>query len=214
VLVAVMGDVTQRRPTSTRPALGSSAIGFRLGARFEGVGDCHLTTDRLELRPLSAKAAAALQDDRGQASHLLGVTLSADWPLRDLLDVLPVQAATPPNGERFGVWVIIERRSTTVVGDIGFFGPPDSAGSLEVGYSIVPDRRRLGYASEAAAALVTWALEQPGVATIVAACDADNAASILTLDRVGFRRTGEAEGRIFWKYTEKAGLPSEDGVAP
>jgi RimJ/RimL family protein N-acetyltransferase len=60
--------------------------------------------------------------------------------------------------------------------------------------------RRRGYASEAAAALVTWALEQPGVETIVAACDADNATSILTLDRIGFRRTGGAEGRILWTY--------------
>jgi len=99
------------------------------------------------------------------------------------------------------VWVIVERESSTVVGDIGFFGPPDAAGVLEVGYSIVPDRRRRGYASEAASALVTWALDQPGVEAVVAACDANNAASILTLDRVGFRRTGEADGRVLWEYT-------------
>jgi len=99
------------------------------------------------------------------------------------------------------VWVVIERDSATVVGDIGFFGPPDAAGVLEVGYSIVPNRRRRGYASEAAAALRDWGLDQTGVQTIVAACDADNAASILTLDRVGFRRTGEADGRVLWEYT-------------
>jgi ribosomal-protein-alanine N-acetyltransferase len=132
------------------------------------------------------------------------VPFAADWPLPDLLDVLPIQASIPPNGERFGVWVIIERRSTTVIGDIGFFGPPDAAGSLEVGYSVVPDRRRRGYATEAAAALVTWAHDQPGVEAIIAACDADNAASILTLERVGFRRTGEAEGRILWRYSEES----------
>jgi ribosomal-protein-alanine N-acetyltransferase len=155
----------------------------------------------LELRPLPARAAAALQQDRDYASQILGGALSADWPLPDLFDVLPIQASTPPSGEPFGVWVVIERASATVVGDIGFFGPPDAKGVLEVGYSIVPDRRRRGYASEAAAALVTWALDQPGVQTIVAACDADNAASILTLDRVGFRRTGEADGRVLWECT-------------
>lgn len=101
------------------------------------------------------------------------------------------------------MWVVIERDSATVVGDIGFFGPPDAAGVLEVGYSIVPNRRRRGYASEAAAALVTWGLDQTGVQTIVAACDADNAASILTLERVGFQRTGEAEGRFLWEYTSE-----------
>ena len=97
------------------------------------------------------------------------------------------------------MWVVIEWESATVVGDIGFFGPPDAAGLLEVGYSIVPNRRRRGYASEAASALVTWALDQPGVQTIVAACDADNAASILTLERVGFRQTGHADSRVLWE---------------
>ena len=127
--------------------------------------------------------------------------LPEEWPLPDLLDVLPVQASSSPEDERYGVWVIVERESSTVVGDIGFFGPPDAAGVLEVGYSIVPDRRRRGYASEAASALVTWALDQPGVEAVVAACDADNAASIPTLDRVGSRRTGEADGRVLWEYT-------------
>ena len=164
------------------------------------MADCRLTTVRLELRPLPAIAAAALPQDREYVSHFLGVTLSADWPLPDLLDVLPIQASAPPSGERFGVWVVIELESATVVGDIGFFGPPDAEGVLEVGYSIVPDRRRRGYASEAAAALVTWALDQRGVEKIVAACEADNVASLLTLDRVGFRRMGEADGRVHWEY--------------
>ena len=167
------------------------------------MSDCRLGTHRLELRPLPARAAGALPDDRATASRLLGAALPGEWPLPDLLDVLPIQASASPEDERYGVWVVIERESAIVVGDIGFFGPPDAAGVLEVGYSIVPDRRRRGYASEAASALVTWALDQPGVQTIVAGCDADNAASIRTLERVGFRRTGEAEGRVLWEYAAK-----------
>jgi ribosomal-protein-alanine N-acetyltransferase len=165
------------------------------------VADCRLSTHRLELRPLPASAAAALPEDRKRASRLLGAALPGDWPLPDLLDVLPIQASAPPDVERFGVWVIIERESATVVGDIGFFGPPDASGVLEVGYSVVPDRRRRGYATEAAIALVTWALDQPGIHAIVATCDEDNSASILTLDRIGFRRTGEEDGRILWQCT-------------
>jgi hypothetical protein len=61
-------------------------------------------------------AAAALPQDREYVSHFLGVALSPDWPLPDLLDVLPIQASAPPSGERFGVWVVIERESATVVG--------------------------------------------------------------------------------------------------
>ncbi|MHB8649207.1 MAG: GNAT family N-acetyltransferase, partial [Gaiellaceae bacterium] len=67
-----------------------------------------------------------------------------------LLDVLPLQAAAAPSDECFGVWVMIERDTGTVVGDVGFIGPPDESGIVEVGYSVIPDRRRRGYATEAA----------------------------------------------------------------
>ena len=64
---------------------------------------------------------------------------------------------------RSGAWVVIEAESDTVVGDIGFIRPPDDAGEIEVGYSVVPSRRRRGYATEALQALAHWAFEQPGV---------------------------------------------------
>lgn len=152
----------------------------------------------MELRPLPAPAAAALPEDRERASRILGAALPSEWPQPDLLDVLPLQAAGSPSDECFGVWVMIERRSSSVVGDIGFIGPPDEDGSVEVGYSVVPDRRRRGYATEAARAIVAWALDQPGVKMVVAGCDSDNAPSIHTLERAGFQRTGEADGQIRW----------------
>ena len=36
---------------------------------------------------------------------------------------------------------------------------------------------------------------------VVATCDADNLASILTLNCIGFRRTGEEGGRVLWRYS-------------
>jgi ribosomal-protein-alanine N-acetyltransferase len=165
------------------------------------VSTTKLITARLELRPLPAAAAAALPGDRAEASRVLGATLAPDWPQPDLLDVLPLQASAPASSERFGVWVMIERETATVVGDIGFTGPPDQAGSVEVGYSVIPDRRRRGYATEAARAIVPWAHAQPGVEVVVARCDNGNLPSIRTLERTGFRRTGEENGRIRWRYT-------------
>ena len=125
-----------------------------------------LQTTRLELRPLPSAAARALPDDRETAARLLGAALSADWPQPDLLDILPMQAAAAPSEERFGVWVMIERGSTTVVGDIGFMGPPDEDGDVETGYCVIPGRRGRGYAGEAVQAIVAWALTQPGVGSV------------------------------------------------
>src|SRR6516225_5623277 len=108
----------------------------------------------MELRPLPAIAAAALPEDREEASRILGAALPVEWPQPDLLDVLPLQAAASQETECYGVWVMIERESGSVVGDVGFIGPPDENGSIEVGYSVIPDRRRRGYATEAASAIV------------------------------------------------------------
>ncbi|MBV8220753.1 MAG: GNAT family N-acetyltransferase [Solirubrobacterales bacterium] len=158
-----------------------------------------LSTERLVLNPLPPAAAAALPDDRQGASRIIGAKLSSHWPASDLLDVLPMQAAAGPEQARYGVWVIIERESGVVVGDIGFLGPPGPEEEVEVGYSIVPDRRRRGYATEAARALVAWAREQPGVRVFVAECDEHNQASVQTLERLGFSRTAKAGGRLRWR---------------
>jgi [ribosomal protein S5]-alanine N-acetyltransferase len=158
-----------------------------------------LQTERLELHPLPAAVAAALADDRETGARLLGVAPSPTWPHADLLDILPLQAAAAPDDERFGVWVIIESETATVVGDVGFRGPPGSDRTVEIGYSVVQDRRRRGYATEAAAALVDWVLSQPGVLAVVAGCNPGNVASIRTLEKLGFCRDGEANGELRWR---------------
>lgn len=163
-----------------------------------------LITDRLVLVNLPAQIAASLLDDRGEACRLLGTPFHDEWPGAALLRVLPRQVAATPVEECFGVWVMVERHGDTVVGDIGFHGPPDKSGSIEIGYAVVPDRRGRGYAAEAAQALVAWALDQPSVSSIAAGCDPENRPSIRTLERVGFLRTGEQSGEMRWRYDPSA----------
>lgn len=159
-----------------------------------------LLTEHLELRPLPVPAAALLPEDREAAAGAVEAALDAEWPDPNLLGVLRRHADAPPELERFGVWVMIERDRRTVVGDIGFHGPPDETGRVEIGYSVVPSRRHRGYATEAASALVAWARSQHSVHVIVAGCDPGNEPSIRTLERVGFQRTGVVNGEIRWRY--------------
>ena len=158
-----------------------------------------LQTARLDLRPLPPAAAAALSGNRHAATSELGAALSPEWPHADLFDVLPMQAVATSSAVPYGVWVIIERATDMVIGDIGFRGPPDADGTVEIGYSVVPARRRRGYATESARALLRWAAEQPGVDSVVAGCDRANVASIKTLERLGFRRTGETNSELRWR---------------
>jgi ribosomal-protein-alanine N-acetyltransferase len=163
------------------------------------VGPLRIGTRHLELLPLPAEAAAALPDDPSTASRQIGALIPEAWPQVDLLDVLPMQAAAANlEAERFGVWVLIERETNTVVGDIGFFGPPQGR-SVEIGFSVIPDRRRRGYASEAARALVEWALRQPGITEVTARSDAENEASARVLTRAAFDRLGLTGGTVRWR---------------
>lgn len=134
---------------------------------------------------------------------MLGVRLAAEWPDPSLVGVLRRHAAASEDTECFGVWVMIEGEDGSVVGDVGFHGPPDDAGTIEIGYSVIPSRRGHGYAAEAAGGLVQWALFQPSIRTIVAGCAPDNVPSVRTLERVGFRQTGEANGEMRWRYRDE-----------
>ena len=138
-----------------------------------------------------------LPEDREQAERIIGAELAPSWRA-ELGGLLALQAAATDAQARFGVWLIVERESRMVIGDIGFFGPPEH-GSVEIGYSIVPDRRRQAYVTEAARALIAWAQNQDGVERVRARCDPDNLASIRTLERLGFTRAGEVGGELGWQ---------------
>lgn len=170
-----------------------------------------LLTDRLELTPLPVESAAALPDDREAASRALGSELSPEWPDPNLHGVLRRHAGASAGTEHFGVWVMIERNSGRAVGDIGFHGPPDESGTIEIGYSVTPSCRRRGYATEAANAIVEWARSQPGIHDVVAGCDPNNLPSIRTLERAGFQRTGEANGEMRWSHDGRLDLRPRKG---
>jgi RimJ/RimL family protein N-acetyltransferase len=82
--------------------------------------------------------------------------------------------------------------------DATFHGirPPTPGGVVEIGYTVFPDFRRLGYACEAVACLVDWAFDTGDVSAILATVAPDNVASLRVLDRVGgFRRIGTCRDR-------------------
>lgn len=93
---------------------------------------------------------------------------------------------------------MIARAQRAVVGSAGFIGPPGEDGEVELGYGIVEERRNRGYATEAAAALVGWALEQPGVERVVARSEVSNDASTRVLEKIGLTRAGADEQVARW----------------
>jgi [ribosomal protein S5]-alanine N-acetyltransferase len=120
----------------------------------------------------------------------LGTDLS--WHLRAL------QADS--NQRSWRIRVIVERCSNTVVGSINVKGPPNADGDVEIGWGLIENARRKGYATEASAAVLNWVVQQPGVSSISATIPDDNRPSQRLAARLGLIRTGENRRNLpLWK---------------
>jgi ribosomal-protein-alanine N-acetyltransferase len=80
-----------------------------------------------------------------------------------------------------------------LIGAGGFIGPPNKAGEVEMGFSIVTQWRGYGYATEMVKALIARALADSRVHKIVAHTIMDNFASCRVLEKAGFRRASVAK---------------------
>jgi [ribosomal protein S5]-alanine N-acetyltransferase len=85
----------------------------------------------------------------------------------------------------------VDAGSDAVVGHVGFHGPPDERGMVEVAYSVDPVYRRQGYATAMLRAALAWAADEPTVSVVRASISPDNAASLATLRPFGFTHVGE-----------------------
>jgi ribosomal-protein-alanine N-acetyltransferase len=160
-----------------------------------------LVTQRLRLLPCSQEMARAAISDRGSLEALLGLDVPESWPhevLRGLLSIYACRLEDDLELVGWGIWLIVNPKEGALVGDIGFKGKPQD-GAVEMGYSIVPNQRQRGYASEAARALAAWALARPSVTRVLAECDRHNTPSIQVLKKIGMRPTDEHGDLIRWE---------------
>jgi RimJ/RimL family protein N-acetyltransferase len=86
------------------------------------------------------------------------------------------------------VWC--ERRQAAV-GYAGYHGPPDPSGMVEIGYTVDPAYRRLGYARAALEALLERAAREPRVRVARVSIRPDNIASYRLASQYGFVKVGE-----------------------
>lgn len=162
--------------------------------------DAPIRTARLTLIPSTAAHIEAELAGLDVFSRMLDVVVPASWPpgeydegaQRYFLDCLNQSG---PAGIGWFGWYAVRpadgESPATVVAGGGYFGPPTAEGVVEIGYSVCPEWRARGYATELAAALAAHAAAQPGVTRVIAHTTATNAASVLVLERSGFRAIGE-----------------------
>lgn len=154
-----------------------------------------LDTDRLRLVPLSSAAIDALL--AGDGSRLRELTgASFPTPVRppplteQLLPMVRARVAADDRQEGWWTWVVVRKDTGEAVGSVGFGGGPDAEGAVMVGYATYPNVERRGYATEAAEALVEWALGHHDVVRVCASMPPDNAAAIRVAQKIGMRLLG------------------------
>jgi RimJ/RimL family protein N-acetyltransferase len=128
-------------------------------------------------RLAGAKVAAGLADDLVDFLRYRLAQLDAEPSIREWLGRLMI--LTDATGER------------VAIGTLGFHGPPDDQGRLEVGYRVEAPWRRQGFARESVQALFDWAASAHGVHRFIASISPTNEASLRLAAGFGFQRTGE-----------------------
>jgi RimJ/RimL family protein N-acetyltransferase len=130
--------------------------------------------------------------------------------LRDFIvsdDVAPewlaaLSSATAADPWTYG-FALVHPESGLVIGHAGFTGPPDAEGMVEIAYGVVPDYQGRGYATEAANALVAWAVKNGRVRIVRAHTLPERNASTRVLGKCGFVRVGSlthpTDG-VIWRW--------------
>jgi len=149
------------------------------------------TTDRLRLVAGTKVLAAAEIERRAKFAKLLGALVPEAWPPDNLRDVLGHFYALHEEHPEWAGWltwyaVRIDKDYPILCGSVGFKGPPDKWGIVEIGYSVLPEFEGQGVATEMVGGIVQWAKQQPQVKHVEAETNIDNKASIRVLERNNF----------------------------
>ena len=160
-----------------------------------------LLTQRLELLPLTTDALDALiLRDRAWLEALTIARFPVPLlppPLMD--DALPFMRdrlrADPgdPGDLGWWAWLIIDRATREAVGSVGLGGRPDGEDTVVLGYAVYPAFEGRGYGTEAARALVSWALGQIGVTRVRATIPPGHTPSLRVAEKLGMRQVGTAQ---------------------
>ncbi len=164
-----------------------------------------LETNRLKLIPFSLDLKQAAIHDKFKLGEIVGVKVPEHWPGPDLAEALPFLVEHMKKDPAGPVWdgIIIHKADEVIIGDMGYKGEPNEEGAVEIGYSIIPEYRNQGHATEMAHRLITWAFQEQGVKMITAECLNDNIGSMKVLAKVGMHRL-EPEGNMLkWELRKE-----------
>lgn len=148
-------------------------------------------TGRLRLVAGTGVLAAAEIEDKVEFAQLLGASVPETWPPDDLRDASRCFYGLCREHLEWEGWlpwyaIRVDSDYPILCGSIGFRGPPDKRGKVEIGYSVLPEFQGQGLATEMVAGIIQWVEHQSEARQIEAETNVDNKASARVLEKNGF----------------------------
>lgn len=138
---------------------------------------------------------------REELAAALKVEVPKAWPPiswdREPIEFLIGWMRRRPDAAGWFAWYCVQKgeivdseKQNTLIGGLGFLGPPNAAGETAIGYSLLSNFHRQGYGPEALCALIDWAFAHGELKTLVVRTMAHHRPSIRVAEKLGFEFAG------------------------
>ena len=151
-----------------------------------------IETENLKLAPCELSHFEAILSEPQRLAEMLDVSIAEGWVA--FPESIPrgyEYLKAHPDALGWWMYFFIHVTDEKLMGYGGFKGKPNESGMVEIGYSIAPEYRGRGMATEAAQGLIDYAFSHPQVKTVDAHTLAEVNPSTRVLEKVCMRKTGE-----------------------
>lgn len=159
-----------------------------------------LATSRLELTAATRDLLHA--QSRGLEALLKGLSAqrAPDWPLPHV-DAQAVRFTLERleggiEQQGWWAWYIVRTSDRSLVGLVGYHGPPNDHGDIEIGYSVSEGAQGQGIATEATEALLRRAFDDERVRRVLLRVEAKNLPALRVAEKLGFERLPDSTSDV------------------
>lgn len=154
-----------------------------------------LTTARLRLVPIPLECTTSPPEAREPIARACEARVPETWPVehydQDALDYTR-KVLESDLGSEYVMRYLVTRDEPAVIGMVGS-GAPDADGRVIIGYSVLPEYQRRGFASEALQGIIDWVRGREGVRLVAGDTYPHLIPSIRTMEHCGFTFAGNGE---------------------
>jgi [ribosomal protein S5]-alanine N-acetyltransferase len=158
-----------------------------------------IVTSRLSLIAITPEMLLSEKNGDGRLGELIQCVIPANWPLTDwephVYDFLLSQLAEHP--EQHGwpryVGLVEPDGQRRLIGSLGAFTKAGRPEECEIGYGILPPYEGLGFATEAARALIDYVRRDERIESVIAHTFPSLPGSIRVMEKCGLVFDGEGE---------------------